>query len=499
MGMTSRRATKRADLPGTDAASRRSAAARGRIMRGTVVTVAAALAVTGCTSATTGGSSAPTSAPASATTSGHTGAASSPSASTPGSQASTSSQPIDVSKVVVRGDRRSDAAKLATAAVADLERYWGRQLPAVYGSAFTPIKAYYSVDTKAGRRSPSVCGDVTGNAYYCYEDGAIAWDSTGLLTDMRSAYGDISPQVIMAHEFGHAVQHRFGYRGKPVVQELQADCFAGAWLHHAIDDKVVPASSETPTQAAAAILAVKDPVGEDPRSEQAHGNGFDRVNSFQTGYDDGLKACKAYTSEEPVVTELPFTSYTDAASGGNLPYESAMQSGAYDLDDYWEHTYPQVTNGQQWKPMGKLTPFATRKPATCGDETVTDAVAYYCPSDDSIGWNDDVTREIYRETGDFGPIVLLAAQYGKAALSRSGKPLGDDAADRGVCYAGAYSADVILHNRPQTSSFTMSPGDLDEAIQALLMVGGSDGFDLIRAYRKGALDGPKGCAGAKVS
>ena len=31
------------------------------------------------------------------------------------------------------------------------------------------------------------------------------------------------------------------------------------------------------------------------------------------------------------------------------------------------------------------------------------------------------------------------------------------------------------------------------------MVGGSDGFGLIRAYRKGALDGPKGCAGAKVS
>ena len=75
----------------------------------------------------------------------------------------------------------------------------------------------------------------------------------------------------------------------------------------------------------------------------------------------------------------------------------------------------------------------------------------------------------------------------------------NDAADRGVCYAGAYSADVILHNRPQTSSFTMSPGDLDEAIQALLMVGGSDGFDLIRAYRKGALDGPKDCSGAKVS
>lgn len=413
--------------------------------------------------------------------------------------ASVSADPVDVSRIDVQGDRSSAAAKLAITATADLERYWNKQFPTMYGGSFTPLDSYLSVDTKAGRRTPSACGDVTGNAYYCLEDNVIAWDSTGLLADMRDAYGDIAPQVIMAHEFGHAVQHRFGYRGRPVVQELQADCFAGAWLHHAIDDKIVAASPETPTQAAAAILAVKDPVGQDSRSQQAHGNGFDRVNSFQTGYDDGLKACQAYVSEPPVVTELPFTSYADAASGGNMPYASAMQSGAYDLDDYWEHVYPRLTNGQQWKPMDELTPFTTKRPAKCGNTTVTDAVALYCPSDDSIGWNDDVTREIYRETGDFGPIVLMAAQYGKAAMSRSGKPLDDAASARGVCYAGAYSADVILHSRPRTSSFTMSPGDLDEAIQALLMVGGPEGFSLIRAYRKGALDGPMNCASVKKS
>jgi len=32
---------------------------------------------------------------------------------------------------------------------------------------------------------------------------------------------------------------------------------------------------------------------------------------------------------------------------------------------------------------------------------------------------------------------------------------------------------VILYNRPQTSSFQISPGDLDEAIKALLVFRGS--------------------------
>ena len=43
---------------------------------------------------------------------------------------------------------------------------------------------------------------------------------------------------------------------------------------------------------------------------------------------------------------------------------------------------------------------------------------------------------------------------------------------RGDCFAGAYTASVILGNRAGTSSFHISPGDLDEAITALLVFRG---------------------------
>ena len=74
--------------------------------------------------------------------------------------------------------------------------------------------------------------------------------------------------------------------------------------------------------------------------------------------------------------------------------------------------------------------------------------------------------------------TLLATQYGLAAMTRA-----DDQSDdktqslRGDCFAGAYTASVVLGNRAETSSFRISPGDLDEAITALLVFRGDGDVD----------------------
>jgi hypothetical protein len=39
---------------------------------------------------------------------------------------------------------------------------------------------------------------------------------------------------------------------------------------------------------------------------------------------------------------------------------------------------------------------------------------------------------------------------------------------RSGCLAGSYTASVILHDRPDTSTFSISPGDLDEGVQSCL-------------------------------
>ena len=67
---------------------------------------------------------------------------------------------------------------------------------------------------------------------------------------------------------------------------------------------------------------------------------------------------------------------------------------------------------------------------------------------------------------------------------------------RGDCLAGGYTAGVILYNRPDTSTYHISPGDLDEGIKALLVFRGAGdverqcgGWARVRAFREGVIDG----------
>jgi hypothetical protein len=57
-----------------------------------------------------------------------------------------------------------------------------------------------------------------------------------------------------------------------------------------------------------------------------------------------------------------------------------------------------------------------------------------------------------------------------------------------------------LHNRADTSSWSISPGDLDEGIKALLAFRGEGdverqgaGWTRIKAFRQGVIDGAESC------
>ena len=61
-----------------------------------------------------------------------------------------------------------------------------------------------------------------------YDDGA-----QGVLAQLADSYGPSVMGVVLAHEFGHAIQGRAGDldRDVPTIYtEQQADCFAGAWV-----------------------------------------------------------------------------------------------------------------------------------------------------------------------------------------------------------------------------------------------------------------------------
>ncbi|BBY31255.1 neutral zinc metallopeptidase [Mycolicibacterium sediminis] len=416
----------------------------------------------------------------------------------------------DTSGIAIEGDPSTPVNKLAIAAIADLQDYWSSEFPNLYGEDYTPVKGglYASTpDSESGPECAASYADVAGNAFYCKLDDSVAWDADGLLPELQSKYGDFVIPVVLAHEWGHAMQQRSGFFDQnelTVSSELQADCFAGGWARHAQDEKVFDVSSADLDSALAGILDLRDTPGTSAQDPSAHGSGFDRVSAFQDGYDNGAEKCKDYRDGEPMVLELPFNDAEDEANEGNAPYDSIVNGVPYDLEDYWSQVYPELTEGQAWQPLQGLAPFEPSSPPDCGGTSTEGYVLFYCVPEDYVGWdNSETMPEVYRQGGDYAVATLLATQFGLAALSR----LGDDSDEktstlRGDCLAGAYTASVILYNREATSTYHISPGDLDEGIKALLLFRGSGdvdrqgaGFDRTRAFRQGVLEGAEDCVG----
>jgi predicted metalloprotease len=414
----------------------------------------------------------------------------------------------DTSNIKIEGDPSTPVNKLAIEAIADLQTFWADQFPKLYDADYKPVEGgLYALtpESESGPECASNYGDVAGNAFYCKLDDSVAWDASGLLPDLQKKYGDFVIPVVLAHEWGHAMQQRSGFFDQnelTVSSELQADCFAGGWAKHAQSDKVFEVTGADLDKSLAGILDLRDTPGTDAQDPSAHGSGFDRVSAFQDGYDNGAEKCKGYADGEPMVLELPFNDAEDEASEGNAPYDTIANGVPYDLEDYWSQVYPELTQGKTWTPLAPQQPFDPSSPPTCGGQSAEGYALFYCVPEDYVGWdNVDAMPAIYDEGGDYAFATLLATQWGLAALSR----LGDESDEltstaRGDCLAGSYTASVILYNREATSSYHISPGDLDEGIKALLLFRGEGdvdrqgaGFDRTRAFRAGVVDGPEGC------
>lgn len=169
----------------------------------------------------------------------------------------------------------------------------------------------------------SACGFASSavGPFYCPGDKQVYLD-LGFFRDLEQRYGaagDFAQAYVIAHEVGHHVQTLLGVSAKVdaarqrgeklegangllVRQELQADCLAGIWAHHAQQrlDWLEPGDLEEALNAANAI-------GDDRLQQQArghvvpdsftHGTSAQRVHWFTTGFDTGkVSACDTFSS-----------------------------------------------------------------------------------------------------------------------------------------------------------------------------------------------------------
>jgi predicted metalloprotease len=391
-------------------------------------------------------------------------------------------------------------------ALEDLGTYWAVAMPRLYHIDFEPLAGGY-VPYGPDAPLPS-CGPepltydrIAENALYCPAEDLIAWDRVNLVPSLQERFGPLTVGLVMAHEFAHAIQARAGVRGTTVALELQADCFAGAWVDD-VDGRV--ATFGTPAgaldQSVAGLLELRDSLGVPGYASSAHGSGFDRVSAFQQGFEEGPEACTRYADEPPAVVAIPFGSPTDAASGGNLPLRDLFDPLVSDLESFFTALFDDL--GGSWDPVSG---FETFDPAdgtiACGDEELSrsqlELAAFYCVDDDTAYIDGAGLIPALEQIGDFAFGGELARLYAFAAQEQLRVDAADDvvAGLHADCLTGVFAAAEFLQQIPE-QRLVLSPGDLDEIIIAFLAFGGEGGasaFERTAAFRAGFVEGIEPC------
>jgi uncharacterized protein len=193
------------------------------------------------------------------------------------------------------------------------------------------INAFWAA-TLEGYRAPTLyvvdgsvqtaCGTASNatGPFYCPPEETVYIDPTFwsiIRQQLGAGAGDLAQLYVLAHEYGHHVQQLLGVfeeyprdgtgeDSNAVRTELQADCFAGAWVADAAnqrDRNGVPYMLE-PTQAEIDdALEAAAAVGDDHIQQQSgqvnpeswtHGSSEQRQRWFTAGYEGGVEACDTF-------------------------------------------------------------------------------------------------------------------------------------------------------------------------------------------------------------
>ena len=400
--------------------------------------------------------------------------------------------------------------QLAANALADLEDFWSQQFPQVYGEEFQPLAGgYFSVDPDDV--DPSVypdgvsCGsdplEVEGNAFYCQAAGETNSDSISydraFLAELAEQFGDFIPDLVMAHEFGHAVQGRVGYPPASILAETQADCFAGAWTAWVADGSARYTTVRPPEldDVLRGYLQLRDPVGTSLNEESAHGSYFDRVSGFQEGFADGVEACRDNFGTDRVLTQQEFSD-ADLQTGGNAPRDQLPGIVDSTVTPFFEEVVESA--GGDFEPP--TVESLDGPPAGCAEDQLD-----YCEGENVVAIDGSGFGSELYEIGDFALITGVAIPYALDARDQLGLSTDDTEAIRSaVCSVGAYGRALFDQRieQPPDNEISISPGDIDEGVVFLLTYGGDPavipdvdltGFQLVDIFRTGFTRGVEPC------
>jgi uncharacterized protein len=194
-------------------------------------------------------------------------------------------------------------------AAASLEVFWADSLD---GATPTDINLFSGgVETGCGSASSAV------GPFYCPRDQQIYIDTAffeQLRTQFGSSGGPLAQLYVVGHEWGHHIQNITGLMDGLNMQdtgpdsdgvrlELQADCFAGAWVKGASTGSdpflAVPTDAEMRDALSAAAAVGDDNIQEQTQGQVqpetwTHGASESRQKWFLLGYNEGVQSCDTF-------------------------------------------------------------------------------------------------------------------------------------------------------------------------------------------------------------
>jgi predicted metalloprotease len=207
-------------------------------------------------------------------------------------------------------------AKFVSTVLADTEDVWTglfRQGGATYHD---PKLVLF----RGAVRTACGAGQAAMGPFYCPADQKVYIDLSfyDTLKNRLGAPGDFAQAYVIAHEVGHHVQQELGIseqveraraaaspaqaNAMSVRLELQADCFAGVWAHHAQNARNILEQGDIEE----AMNAARK-IGDDALQANAgravvpesftHGSSAQRQRWFDTGWKTGsVKACDTFSA-----------------------------------------------------------------------------------------------------------------------------------------------------------------------------------------------------------
>lgn len=206
-------------------------------------------------------------------------------------------------------------AAFVSVVLADTEDVWNEQFRSSGGEYAEPVLVLFSGAVQ------SACGmaEAAVGPFYCPADQKVYID-LGFYQDLRSRFqapGDFAQAYVIAHEVGHHVQNLLGIAGQvherrqrvseseanalSVRLELQADCLAGVWAHHAQRTRQILEQGDVEEALNAAAQIGDDRMQMRGRGYVApdsftHGSGEQRVRWFGIGLESGdMQRCDTFS------------------------------------------------------------------------------------------------------------------------------------------------------------------------------------------------------------